>query len=645
MEVTRLTPDGLVKRLVGETIDFTLQLNPDYRYETELYTNLNKETSTHHFIPCEDHYKLRLRILKSGYYTAYVRFRKMGSKRWSWLKDANGRKLTVSIQADPAWVAHAVVYNVFVRFFQGKTSDEPIVRVPQSSEITPQTQDDLMLKKVGKAATILPGDGGTFDDVKAHLQTLRKMHTNVLYLNPIHLIGEIYRGYNLMDQLPAYLQPGSPYSIKDYKSIDPELTYDKDSKNHLLTDPQQEFKDLINAAHDMGMFVIMDLVFNHTAHDFVLQRIKPEWYLYKEHINSLSDPYLYPEDVTLGKPWGDPHHSLAPYDHGIWWEDCAQLNWEYMLSEGPNDPPPNYSLKDMWEYFKSVPKYWIRNFGVDGFRCDVAYRVPSLFWKACIAEAREEAHQTKTNLSHDVVFLAESYTSHLKELQEAGFTAVYGDFSHKMGKPLNLKGYLDYIYNKNERSFPEGSRWLHFPDSHDFDRSPRKVLGDDLSDPHKAYLANQSRWLLTATLPGIPLIFNGFEKVEWQPINIWSYGAVNWDKEADLKEFISKVNDIRRRLPSLAKGSYTLLDTNQGLTEETQLMAYLREYGSDTVVVIVNMDVNAQAGPAVIYLPDRFNKKYTLLDLLTNKSYKREGRELTVVLPPGEGHIFSVIFH
>ena len=384
-------PKGLVKLLVGEHLKVRVQLNPRYEYEVELYTNINYTKNNISFTRYTTKYVCDLAMTKSGFFNWNIRFKKKGTKTWHWLTDSKNRKITGTVQVDPAWLTHAIVYCIFVRFFKGKTHPENVERQPASQGIHVQNIEERQTKTIDRDKTILPGDSGTFDDVKAYLDTLQAMQINVLYFNPIHMIGELYRGYNMLDQLPPYLQPGSPYSIKDYKSIDPELTYDKDTKKHLLSDPQEEYRDLIKAAHARGMFVVMDLVFNHTAHDFVYQRIRPDWYLYKQRINSLEDPYLYPDDVKKGLPWGDPRHSMAPYDHGVFWEDCAQLNWECLIPDGPNHPPPNYSLHEMWEYFKAIPRYWIRHFAVDGFRADAAYRIPTGFWRACIAESREEA--------------------------------------------------------------------------------------------------------------------------------------------------------------------------------------------------------------------------------------------------------------
>lgn len=619
MQPVRIEPSTFSKYLVGDTFTLTLELDPDQDIDLQLHTNINRQQQNLPLKLTDNYYTCSIKLEQSGFFTYSIRYKTKKDKKRHWLETPPGKKINGKIQVDPAWISSAIVYNVFVRFFKGKVKHG----------------DEL----------IRPGEGGTFDDVKTHLNNLKKMGINTLYFNPIHLIGELYRKYNTHDLLVDYLQPGSPYSIKDYKSIDPELTYDQDTGKHLLSDPQQEFKDLINAAHERDMYVIMDLVFNHTAHDFVFQRIRPEWYFYKQNITSLEDPFLYPEDVKRGLPWGDPKHTLCPYDHGLWWEDAAQLNWEYMPPAGPNESPKNSSLKEMWQYFKSIPRYWIRHFGVDGFRCDIAYRVPPKFWKECIAEARAEAHSCHNNLSDDVIFVAEAMTNDLDLLQKAGFTAVYGDYSNKLARPLDLKGYLDYMYNLSGPHFPLGSKWFIFPECHDFGRAPQKVLGDQAGQDRQADLrANQSRWLLTACLPGIPLIFNGFEKIEWQPINLFSYGAVDWESDTDLRKHITRVNKIRDSHPALQTGSYTYLPTNQGLDNFAQLFTFMRRHQDETLIIITNMDVYQQAGPATVYLPEQFEGNYILKDLLCGKDFQRRGRELIVQLEPGDSHIFRVDF-
>jgi glycosidase len=610
-------PGQMIKLLVGEEFSASMHLTDDYGYRVELYTNVNGARDTYPMELNNGRYEVNICLKQSGFFTWQIRYQREGTKTWRWLKDQSGRKMVGQIQVDPAWLDQAIAYNVFVRFFRGVVANDN--NIPK------------------------PGEGGTFDDVKAHLDELAELGVSILYFNPIHLIGELYRKYNLIDALPPYWQPGSPYSIKDYKSIDPELTYDRDTKRYLLSDPQKEFLDLITAAHERGMHVIMDLVFNHTAHDFVFQRIRPEWYLYKENTMSLDEPYLYPEDLKKGKPWGDAKHTVPPYDHGVWFEDTAQLNWEYMLPKGLNEPPKNPSLKEMWEYFKSIPKYWVRHFGVDGFRCDIAYRVPPRFWKACIAETRLEAREAGLSLSKDAVFIAEAYTDGLEELQAAGFSAVYGDFSNKLSEPEDFYGYMRYMRNISTSFFPEGAKWFVFPESHDFARTPEKILGEAKDDEHLSILANQTRWFITATVPGIPLIFNGFEKVELKPVNLFSYGAVDWERQTDLCEFMKKINKLRATLPALSlTAEYVPLMVDGSDQAKRQVIAYLRQKASQTVLVMVNIDVRKSVERVHITLPVEFACRVRLKALLNDRHVIMTGPDIDLELDVAEARLYVV---
>lgn len=614
----------------GETLRVECKLNPDLLNEkkpilVEVWTDLNGEKLTGHAlkrIKDTNIFSKEFDIKETGMFKITFRYRYKENKFWHWQGSEKHHDFS-EIHVDPDYLDKSVVYNAFVRFFGQR--------------------------KISKEGKINYGESGTFDDLKVKLDVIKKMGVDILYLNPIHIIGELYRNYNPHDQFPNYLQPGCPYSIKDYKSVDPELGIDKDYEGNphkSLTSPMREFKELVKHAHKKGIKVYMDLVFNHTSHDFILQKLHPEWFLYKEDIKSLNTPYIHPDEIKEGKPWGDPAHTFCPYDHGYWWEDAAQLNWEYQIPPASNTAPDNPTLHDMYEYFKSIPKFWIKHLGIDGFRCDVAYRVPAKFWKECIRESRELAKKEKTSLSQDVVFIGESYCDDLKELLEAGFSAVYGDYSNKLYNPLSLKGYLDYMYNLSGNYFPQGSKFFIFPECHDFYRTPSKIHGDLGPNELLSERTNKSRWVITATLPGIPMIFNGFEKLEWHPVNLFSYSSIDWESDKDLRKHITKVNSIRNKHLALQKGTYSYLYTTQGLNDHTQLMTYTRTYENEKFLICVNMDIHNESGPVVVFLDNslnlNFDKKYTLSDLLNKQKYVREGRELTVILGPGESHIFKV---
>lgn len=159
---------------------------------------------------------------------------------------------------------------------------------------------------------------GTFKKVTEDLTRLKELGIDIIYLTPIHEIGVENRKGTW----------GSPYAIKDYFSISPDLG--------TLSD----FHELVDKTHELGMKIILDMVFNHTSPDNVLIDLHPEYYFYK--------------NGKRGNRVGD-------------WTDIVDLD----------------TLRDdTQEYLLSVLKYWL-NQKVDGFRFDVASTIPlSLFTKA-----------------------------------------------------------------------------------------------------------------------------------------------------------------------------------------------------------------------------------------------------------------------
>lgn len=100
-------------------------------------------------------------------------------------------------------------------------------------------------------------EAGNFAGVTADLQRIKDLGTDILWLLPINPIGEVNRKGTL----------GSPYAIKDYRGINPEYG--------TLAD----FKALTDRAHELGMKVMLDIVYNHTSPDSVLATEHPEWFL------------------------------------------------------------------------------------------------------------------------------------------------------------------------------------------------------------------------------------------------------------------------------------------------------------------------------------------------------------------------------
>jgi glycosidase len=196
------------------------------------------------------------------------------------------------------------------------------------------------------------GLSGTFSDVTNDLERIRSLGVDVIWLMPIHPIGKTNKKGSL----------GCPYSIQDYRKVNPEYG------------TLEDFQELINRAHQLGMKVMIDVVYNHTSHDSTLVNEHPEFF-HQDH---------------QGKPI-----TTVPA-----WSDVIDL-------KHPNPLLTKYLVDSLI--------YWLR-LGVDGFRCDVASVLPIAFWLE--AKAQVEA------INPEIIWLAESvHTAWVIERREMGLTA------------------------------------------------------------------------------------------------------------------------------------------------------------------------------------------------------------------------------
>ncbi len=165
---------------------------------------------------------------------------------------------------------------------------------------------------------------GTFKAAQNHLPRLRELGVDILWLMPIHPIGDVNRKGTL----------GSPYAIKDYFGVNPEFGTEDD------------FRAFVDAAHAAGFKVILDWVANHTAWDNPLVTEHPDWY---------------------ETDWKGAFHPTPWTD----WADIIDLD---------------YSNPALREYKSRALKYWVEEFDIDGYRADVAGFVPLDFWETARAE-------------------------------------------------------------------------------------------------------------------------------------------------------------------------------------------------------------------------------------------------------------------
>ncbi len=269
---------------------------------------------------------------------------------------------------------------------------------------------------------------------------------------------------------------GSPYSIKDYYAIDP------------ANGTAEDFKDLIKKAHSLNMKVILDLVINHTSNDSVMFQQDPKFFK--------------PTDKQNSVEWG--------------WTDVCELNYDYQPTR---------------DYIKEMMAYWIKEFDLDGFRCDVAFLVPGDFWKDAITHVR--------SIKKDVLFLAEADNP---ELYECGFDLTYDWVFAGLARRISsgyfqLKDLSEYVISQFEY-FPQNSKRLIFLENHDTSRAAKEISAELLPIMQ----------LIKFFTPGIPLIYNGEEIGCKNTPDLFDNDPINWDNiNPDIEELYKKISKFKKK--------------------------------------------------------------------------------------------------
>lgn len=350
---------------------------------------------------------------------------------------------------------------------------------------------------------------GNFKGITAQLDRLKDLGVNILWLMPIHPIGQEKKKGTI----------GSPYAVRDYYGINPDYG------------TKEDLKRLVNESHRRGMKVIIDIVANHTAWDSVLMK-NPEWYKRDAKGN-----------ITY------------PYD----WYDIAALN---------------YSNPQLRQYMTDMLKYWLREFDLDGFRCDVAGEVPTDFWE----NARVELDKMKP----DILMLAEA---HKAELMVKAFELDYSWPLHSaMTNVMQGRGRasdLREAWEKEFKEWPRGALHMRFSDNHDERRAIARF-----GEP--GALAASA---LMFTLDGVPLIYNGMEigdTTESGAPALFEKLPVFWpiaERRPEFPRFYKQMIALRQDSNALRRGSMQWLRNS----DEARVVSYLRKSADEEVLVAINL--------------------------------------------------------
>ncbi|UOQ71950.1 alpha-amylase family glycosyl hydrolase [Hymenobacter cellulosilyticus] len=391
------------------------------------------------------------------------------------------------------------------------------------------------------------------------------MGVGILWLMPIQPIGQ----QNRKGQL------GSPYSIRDYRAVNPELG------------TMQDVQHLVAEAHKLGMHVILDWVANHTSWDSKLAQQHPDWFT-----------------KTASGQFRPP---VAD------WQDVIDLD---------------YSKPELQRYMRESMAYWVREGGFDGFRCDVAGLVPTPFWEQTRAEL-EKLKPVFMLAEWDELFpptfLKPGEFDPNTHLLEKAFDMTYGLRLHDVLDSVarhQRPAYDINVYRARERRmYPPSVYLMNFTSSHDinsWDGSEYERLGPNV----------QPMAVLAALLPGMPMVYTGQEAGLKKRLAFFDKDTINWGNYP-LENFYTKLLTLKKHHPALLNGDACSQFTALPTPDSTDVYAFSRRKNEATVLVAVNV----AAKPRQWALPQNQNLEGNYRELFSGK-LQRLSADTKLPLPP-----------
>ena len=355
---------------------------------------------------------------------------------------------------------------------------------------------------------------GTFAAFAQHLPRLAEMGVDILWFMPVFPISEAKRKGSL----------GSYYAISDFKAVNPNFG------------TMADFQSVVDKAHELGMYVILDWTPNHTGWDHAWITEHPDWYTQRG------------DTIT---------HALNNDGTPTDWYDVADLN---------------HDNAEMQEALIADMSWWLTDVGIDGFRCDVAHSVPVEFWRKA-SDAFREADP-------EIFMLAESEQPQLRN--ETLFNADYGWAMHHVlndvaqgKKDVNA---IDQQMAKQNRE-NSGGFPMHFTSNHD-ENSWNGTEFERMGEGHKPLA------VLTATLEGMPLIYSGQEEPLEHRLAFFEKDLIPF-KDYAYEDFYKALLGLKKTEEALWNGPHGAKP--ERINESPSVYAFQRKKGDSDVVVVLNL--------------------------------------------------------
>ncbi len=357
---------------------------------------------------------------------------------------------------------------------------------------------------------------GTFKAFEKHMPRLKEMGVKTLWFMPITPIAQKNKKGTL----------GSQYACSDYTAINPEFG------------TMDDFKNLVEKAHNMGFKVIIDWVANHTGWDHVWTKSNPDFYL--------KDPKTGDFQIASGM------------------DDIIELD---------------YKNPKMREAMIEAMKFWVREANIDGFRCDLASWVEVDFWQ----QARPEVEKVKP-----MFFLGE-----FDELDNPDYGKVFDasyiwtwmhktkDFNEGKASFSDLKNLL-----MRYSAIGDNSMRAWFTSNHDENTW-------NGTEYEKYGVFAKPLAVFSITWNGVPLIYNAQElPLETKRLEFFEKDPIPWTANPQLHDFYKTLLTLKSSNPALRGGdpdvSTYILKTNA----EDKILAYVRKNGKNEVLTVLNFSKN-----------------------------------------------------
>lgn len=350
---------------------------------------------------------------------------------------------------------------------------------------------------------------GTFKELQSRITELKQLGVTIVCMLPIHPIGELNRRGNF----------GNPYAVRDYYSINPEFG------------SMMDFRSLVHYVHQLGLKIIIDFVGGYTAWDSQILIEHPEWFTHDSE-----GAIVAPDSIQT---------------------DVARLN---------------YDQHELRKYMIAMMVFWVRDIGVDGFRCHATELVPLDFWN--IAHIELDKIKPILMISEET-----SPEYHLKAFDVTSSWNVCYALRDIMrnSSPVQVFG---KILKTESSQYPYGSILLRFYNNH------RQII----PSPTFNFASACAIAVFMFTYPGIPLITNGQENGNLDEQNLIEKKEIDWSKGLEVRRLYERLSSYRLDHPAVRYGAYEDMSNS----DSTKVYSFIRTTNSDTVLVTINFSVRSE---------------------------------------------------